>query len=280
MKGYTRAFFIVSLIFLPVAAVLHFLTVIGMSGAWAAMVHLTLFGWITGMIYAVNYHTMPVFSGRDFPYPWLIQIHWLVFTLGLPTATAGLLLGVNRLIAGGLLFECIAAFLFVANTVLLFVRGLPRPHRPPAPPIADQAQVDRVGTQATKLAGVCLPLALLLLLAHPQWLNGLWVLAAEHLAALGWVMLMIVGVAYHVLPRFSGRAVRGVTWARAQLLCHTVALALIVVSLGFGWSRLFALGGVLMTLAVGLFIWTVWPTLRAIDPHPAAISVTLKEYPR
>ena len=29
-------------------------------------------------------------------------------------------------------------------------------------------------------------------------------LAAEHLVVLGWVMLMIVGVAYHVLPRFSG----------------------------------------------------------------------------
>jgi hypothetical protein len=93
------------------------------------------------------------------------------------------------------------------------------------------------------------------------WISGAWMLAAEHLAALGWVMLMIVGVSYHVLPRFSGRATRGTEWARAQLLCQIGALMLIVLALGFGWPRIFTAGGLLMALALGLFAWTVWPTL-------------------
>ena len=69
MIGSTRAFLIVALFALPVAATLHLLTLLGLPGAWRAMIHLTIFGWITAMIVAVSYHTMPVFSGRDFPSP-------------------------------------------------------------------------------------------------------------------------------------------------------------------------------------------------------------------
>jgi hypothetical protein len=75
---------------------------------------------------------------------------------------------------------------------------------------------------------------------------------------------MIVGVAYHVLPRFTGLSTRGLPWARAQLTCHFAALILMVLALGLGWSWLFALSGLLMTLALALFAWTVWPTLKPL----------------
>ena len=134
---------------------------------------------------------------------------------------------------------------------------------------------------ATKAAGICLPLALLLLFAAQLGGSAAqWALAAEHLATLGWMMLMIVGVAYHVLPRFSGCGTRGPAWARAQLLIHVGALALIVPALGFGWPRGFALGGCLMALALGLFAWTIWPTLRVIRSQPAPITLVFKERPR
>lgn len=124
-------------------------------------------------------------------------------------------------------------------------------------------------------------MALLLLLAqHLQWIGSIWLLASEHLVALGWVMLMIVGVAYHVLPRFSAQDVRGITWARTQLQCHGGALTLIVLGLGFGWPRLFTLGGLLMALGTALFAWTIWPTLRAIHPCPHVAPLTFRERPR
>jgi hypothetical protein len=262
MIGSTRAFLIAGLIALPTAALLHLLALLGVSRAWPAMVHLTLFGWITALIYAVNFHTMPVFSARDFPYPRLIWAQWSAWCAGVALATTATLAAWRGAEAAGLLLQLIAALIFVANTILLFVAGPRRSHRPPPPPIANQPRVDRIGTQATKLAGLSLPLALLLLLAlRLEWISGSWLLAAEHLAALGWIMLMIVGVAYHVLPRFSGVGTRGPAWARSQLLCHAGALALMVPALGFGWTWAFAAGGMLMTLALGLFAWTIWPTI-------------------
>jgi len=166
---------------------------------------------------------------------------------------------------------------FVANTILLFLRGARRPQGHPTPPIAGQSLVDRAGTNATKAAGICLPLALLLLLAvYWGWIGGEWALAAEHLAVLGWMMLMIVGVAYHTLPRFSGYGTRGPVWVRAQLLSHVGALALIVPALGFGWTRGFALGGFAMALALGLFAWAIWPTLRTTQPQSVPIALDFK----
>jgi hypothetical protein len=262
MSSSTRAFFIAALIALPTSALLHLLALAGVSGAWPAMVHLTLFGWITAMIYAVNFHAVPVFAGRDFPYPRLIWAQWMAWCSGVALATTGILVPWQGAELAGLLLQLIAALTFIANTILLFQHGPQRANRPPLPPIPDQPRVDRVGTRATKLAGLSLPLALLLLLAvRLAWMDGAWLLAAEHIMTLGWVMLMIVGVAYHVLPRFSGVGTRGPGWAQAQLLCQLGALILMAVGLGFGWPRAFALGGILMTLALALFAWGIWPTI-------------------
>ncbi|HEU5104081.1 MAG TPA: hypothetical protein VFU22_33925, partial [Roseiflexaceae bacterium] len=108
MKPSTRAFFGAALVWLAFAALLHVLVTIGVSGAWGAMVHALLFGWITSMIVAVNYHTMPVFSGRDFPSQRTIWAHWLALASGLASAAAGLLLAVQPLVVVGLLLECAA----------------------------------------------------------------------------------------------------------------------------------------------------------------------------
>lgn len=272
MSGGARAFLIAALAALPTAALLHLLALLGLGSAWPAMVHLTLFGWITAMICAVSYHTMPVFTARDFPAPGLIWLHWAAFCVGVGLACAGLLLVWNPLVAAGLLLQALAALLFSANGILLIWRGPRRPRRPPPPPIAGQPQVDKIATRATSAAGLALPPALLLLLATRQgWVGGAWVLAAEHLAALGWTLLMIVGVAYHVLPRFSGLATRGPAWARAQLGCHLAALALMVPALGLGWTAAFAAGALLMALALGLFAWTVWPTIRRLEVGPRRV---------
>ncbi len=155
------------------------------------------------MTVAVNYYTLSVFAARAFPYPRLIWAHWAVLSASLLVATARLLASWNPAVIAGLLLQIIAALIFVANTILLFMRG-PRRAARPLPLIASQTRVDRIGRSATKLAGVLLPLALLMLLSvRLGRIDGAWMLAAEQLVTLGWVMLMIVGVAYHVLPRFT-----------------------------------------------------------------------------
>jgi hypothetical protein len=274
MSGSTRAWFAAALLALLGASVAHTAVLLGAGATWAAMVHLTLLGWITAMIVAVSYHTMPVFSGRDFPHPAVAWGQLALFATGLSAASLGAALSQPQLHAAGLALELFAALLFATNTILLFTRGVSRGGCPVRPPIPDLEQVDRVGTTATKAAGVCLPLSLALLLAAQLGaLRGEWRLAGEHLAALGWVMLMIVGVGYHILPRFSGRGVRGVRWARAQLACHLAALPAAVLGLGLGVGPLFAAGGALMALAAALFGYTVWPTLHPAKARPGTIAL-------
>lgn len=278
MASSTRAWLALSLCLLVSAMLLHVLALAGVAIVWSAMVHLTLFGWITAMITTITYHTTPVFSGRDFPNKQLAWYHLGAFAAGVALAGAGLLARSNAATTVGVALQVLAALLFAANIALLLRRGTPHSGRPPLPPIASQPQVDRVARRATRLAGPCLLLALLLLLgAYGGWLHGEWALAAEHLAALGWIMLTVVGVAYHMLPRFNGRGVRGPGWARAQLACHLAALLLMVPALGFGLPALFAAGGLMMSVAVGLFVWTIWPALELAGMPQGSMPLVLKE---
>ncbi len=281
MSGAARLFFGAGLVALVAAALLHLLVQAGAIGYWAAATHLTLFGWITAMILGVSYHTMPVFLGRDFPYPRLTQVHCAMLCAGVTFATVGLASYRRSLVVAGLSLQLVAALLFAANSVLLIKRGVPRPHRPPVPPIAGQVEVDRVGSHATRAAALTLPLALLLLLGvYGGGLGATWVLAAEHLVTLGWIMLMIVGVAGHVLPRFSGYGGRGPAWARAQLRVHLLALLLMVPALGRGGTALFAAGAALMALALVLFAWTIWPSIAVLRPRPQPIRLSFEERSR
>lgn len=269
MARISKLFTGAALLALAGATLLHLGVLAGRGAVWASWIHLTLFGWITGFIFAVSYHTMPVFTGRRFGAQQPLYAHWAAFSLGVALATIGLATGAAPLYRLGLGLEWLSSLLFVANIVALLRGPAPGP-RMPAPPY--QPPLDRLGTRATIGAGASLPLALsLLLLAEFGWLDWRWHLAAEHTATLGWVMLMIVGVAAHVLPRWAATPARDPRWLRGALACHGAALLLMVPALGMGWQPVFALGAALMTIALALAAWTFWPTLRS--PRPGRLDV-------
>jgi cbb3-type cytochrome oxidase subunit 1 len=111
-------------------------------------------------------------------------------------------------------------------------------------------------------------------------LLGLWMAVAPgrmaafraaHLHALlpGFVLMMIFGVGYHVLPRFAGRPM---PWARGPMVHLALAnagLALLVPGfvLRMWWpvaSRiLIPLGGVLVLLGAVLFAHVIWKLTEA-----------------
>lgn len=84
------------------------------------------------------------------------------------------------------------------------------------------------------------------------WLSYTWRPAHAHLNLLGFVTLMIYGVAYHAVPRFSGIPFRRPGLALAQVLIHVVATAGMVLSFGFtlsgGWFGLF--GGLTWLMSI------------------------------
>lgn len=110
---------------------------------------------------------------------------------------------------------------------------------------------------------------------HPAW--SVYRPAHLHALLLGFVMMMIAGVAYHVIPRFTMAALYSPRLARVHLVIANAGLLLMVC--GFvgrphdhAWApRLLAAGGVLSLVAAWCFAWNLWQTLNRAVPIPAAI---------
>lgn len=100
--------------------------------------------------------------------------------------------------------------------------------------------------------------------------------AHVHLNLLGFVSMVIFGVAYHVIPRFTGhplhsRAIAGVHWWASN-----VGLTLMVVGFMFApWdptrSRwILGIGALASGLGAFLFIYNLWRTIdgNGVRPRP------------
>jgi heme/copper-type cytochrome/quinol oxidase subunit 1 len=100
--------------------------------------------------------------------------------------------------------------------------------------------------------------------------------AHAHANLLGFVSMMIFGVAYHVIPRFSGAALRSRAMARLHLWLANLGLAGMV----GGWSlrpwmgdpgtTLIHAGAALSAVGTFLFIYNIWRTLGAAPSGPMA----------
>ncbi len=88
-----------------------------------------------------------------------------------------------------------------------------------------------------------------------------------HVNLLGFMAMFIYGVAYHVIPRFRGKALFSNKLARYHLILANVAL----VGMAFSFPLRFTLGamgnyslalfGTIQVVAVGMFIVNAWKTL-------------------
>jgi cbb3-type cytochrome oxidase subunit 1 len=102
--------------------------------------------------------------------------------------------------------------------------------------------------------------------------------AHMHANLLGFVSMMIFGVAYHVVPRFSGAALHDRRMARVHLALANTGLALLVAAwIGRAWrpelSELpLRAGALLSSLGAALFIYNLWRTLDAGARAQAAMS--------
>ncbi|HET8654610.1 MAG TPA: cbb3-type cytochrome c oxidase subunit I [Longimicrobiaceae bacterium] len=97
--------------------------------------------------------------------------------------------------------------------------------------------------------------------------------AHVHANLLGFVSMMIFGVAYHVVPRFTGNPLHSRTLARTHLWLANLGLSLLV----GGWIlrvRVWKTGGTLVeagaalsAVAMSFFIYNLW---RTLGTSPAA----------
>lgn len=128
-------------------------------------------------------------------------------------------------------------------------------------------------------------------------LLGLWMVLAPghalvyrpahmHANLLGFVSMMIFGVAYHVIPRFAGRPLRSRRAAAAHLVIANAGLALMVagwitrVSAASVGTALLGAGALASAAGAFLFIGNIWQTLGSgtvalrHDPAPMRRPLT------
>ena len=101
--------------------------------------------------------------------------------------------------------------------------------------------------------------------AHPAWV--VYRPAHMHMMLLGFVAMMIFGVAYHVIPRFTGfplhsrRAARFQWWATNAGLLLMVSGFFLRVSVPDAGMPVLAAGGTLAAAGAYTFAYNIWRTI-------------------
>ena len=108
--------------------------------------------------------------------------------------------------------------------------------------------------------------------AHPAW--TVYRTAHLHMLTLGFVAMMIFGVAYHVLPRFAATPLYSRVAAGWHCIISNVGLAIMCVgfvmrSLGRSEGNfVLAAGGTLSALGAYTFAYVLWRTLSVRPVKP------------
>lgn len=94
---------------------------------------------------------------------------------------------------------------------------------------------------------------------NPPWVHG-------HLMLLGFIAMMIYGVAFHILPRFAGRSMYSERMATWQFFVANAGLLVMTAGGLMGDDTVRAAGGVLSWAAILMFALNVVMTVRAYGP--------------
>ena len=112
-------------------------------------------------------------------------------------------------------------------------------------------------------------LALGVILGAGMTLQPAWLVyrpAHLHMNLLGFVFMMIAGVAYHVIPRFTGhplfsRRLATVHWWLANGGLVGLTAGFLLMAAGRGYAAALGTGGVLSAVAALCFVVNIWGTI-------------------
>ena len=231
------------------------------SSGWAYLkvhFHINLLGWVTMMIYGVAYHIFPRFSGIDVRNKGLVKINFVVANVGLllmigalvaegslPAGAAQALIGFSGLVEGA------AGLMFVYNILSSVL---------PAAETMGKVSVRFVLASLTYLVfGVILGLSM----AFIPGLTEKIMPVHAHLNVLGWITMMIYGVGYYLIPRFSGRELHSQLLAGIQFWVANTGLVffLLLYPLGGEMRHVASFFALLELVAAILFIYNIGRSL-------------------
>ncbi|MER3439056.1 MAG: hypothetical protein C4346_16530 [Chloroflexota bacterium] len=167
--------------------------------------------------------------------------------------------------------------IFTVNIVRLFRRPVTGP---PSPlPYPEQATVDKIATQFTRLSGLYLVagLGIGVLIAADALEPVQWDVVWAHTMLVGFFLSMASGVCYHVLSRWTGKPWLAIWPMRLHLLTVTAGLPLMLAALATNARSLFAVAGPLQAAAIVVFLINIAPHVLALPgwSRPAIAGAAL-----
>ena len=112
--------------------------------------------------------------------------------------------------------------------------------------------------------------------AHPGWI--IYRPAHVHMNLVGFVSMMIFGVAYHVVPRFTGNPLSSRTMPAYHWWISNLGLAGMVMGFmlqphaGMHGTAFLIAGGLLETIGAYLFVYNIWRTTAGRAPVAPAVA--------
>lgn len=235
--------------------------------------HINLLGWVTMMIIGVSYFVIPVFVGKH-PYSdRAVTLHFILANIGILGMAAAFFTGDYTNLSIFSSIEVLSAYLFLFNIISTAVKGAPVEHAPPEWTFltgAANKEVDRWASYFTQAATLYFVIGCTLggymALSPAGWS---YLRVHFHMNMLGWITMMIYGVAYHVFPRFSGRDVRVISYVKINFIIANAGLLCMVASLIYAEKSggtpflhyMIAFSGILEAAAALIFVYNILPAV-------------------
>jgi hypothetical protein len=227
-----------------------------------AVVHLVTIAWISGSILGAFYIVAPLALGMPLPVRWGDWLMCAAFVAGTAGMVTHFWTGQYGVMAwSGLLV--LSAIVWLGGRAALGLRTATAPW-----PVLLHVMLAFLNMTAAALFGIAIGLD------RAYGLFGFPPLAAAfahaHLAAIGWPMMMVVGLAYRLVPMFlPARMPTGRGLAMSAIILE-LGLIVIVVTLLAG-SAWLPLGAFLVVAGLAVFVRNMRAAVRQKLPRPPAL---------
>jgi len=288
MNKHTKRFIASALIYFFIGCSLGLLAVAFPDMAYQIRpihAHINLLGWVSMMIIGVTYFVIPVFVLKH-PYSdKAVTLHLVLANAGIAGMSASFLIQNNILLAVSSFIEVISAWLFLFNIMSTAIKGAPVDEVPREGLFLTgrgDETVDKWASSFTQAATFYFVIGCTL--------GGYMAISPDgwsyfrvhfHITLLGWVTMMIFGVAYHIFPRFSGNPVKSAAIVKTNYRIANTGIILMTLALIYaekGDNTLlasYAMGfaGLIEGLAGIIFVYNIFPSVIGGERTMGKVSV-------
>lgn len=225
-----------------------------MSPHVGGITHLFTLGWLTTTIFGALCQLLPVALGAPIRSPRIAHAAFWTFAPGAGLFAAGVASGSMALRHGGIALVAIGVLLAVGNIAATLPRAKSR-----------DVTWTAIALAITFLTSTLVLGMVLVHNLHTGFIAGarVRVLASHlHIAIVGWVLIMIVGVSHRLLPMFLLAHGANTSWTKRSLALLAAGVTALATGLLLQITVVTWLGAVLLEAGVACFLWQAFSFYR------------------